>query len=57
VCTVSPMKGEYEPDEPVFGFLFPAFSDRSGDKNKINIFHVDPEKMEEGLMYKFLGKY
>lgn len=56
VCTVSPMKGEYEPDEPVFGFLFPAFSDRSGDKNKINIFHVDPEKMEEGLMYKLLGK-
>ena len=56
VCTVSPMKGEYEPDEPAFGFLFPAFSDRSGDKNKINIFHADPEEMEEGLMYKFLGK-
>lgn len=57
VCTVSPMKGEYEPDTPVFGFLFPAFSDRSGDKNKINIFHADPEEMEEGLMYKLLGKY
>ena len=57
VCTVSPMKGEYEPDTPVFGFLFPAFSDRSGDKNKINVFHADPEEMEEGLMYKLLGKY
>ncbi len=56
VCILSPLKGEYEPDEPVFGFLYPAFSDRSADKNKINIFHVDPEQLEEGIMYKLLGK-
>ncbi|MBQ8039515.1 MAG: DUF4317 family protein [Lachnospiraceae bacterium] len=52
ICTISPMRGEYEPAEPVFGFLYPAFSDRSADKEKIDIFHVNPEKIEEGLMYK-----
>ena len=56
ICTVSPMAGEYEPAEPVFGFLYPAFSDRSGDEEKIDIFHGDPECVEEGLMYKILGK-
>ena len=56
VCTVSPMAGEYEPAEPVFGFLYPAFSDRSGDEEKIDIFHRDPGCVEEGLMYKILGK-
>ena len=55
ICTVSPMTGEYEPDAPVFGFLYPAFSDRSSDENKIDIFHADPERLEEGLMYKILG--
>ena len=56
ICTVSPMAGEYEPAEPVFGFLYPAFSDRSGDEEKIDIFHADPDCVEEGLLYKILGK-
>ena len=56
ICTVSPMAGEYEPADPVFGFLYPAFSDRSGDEEKIDIFHADPECVEEGLLYKILGK-
>ncbi len=47
---------EYEPAEPVFGFLYPAFSERSGDEGKIDIFHMNPENIEEGLMYKLLGK-
>lgn len=55
VCTISPLKGEYEPDEPVFGFLYPAFSDRSADREKIDIFHVNPEQKEEGLLHKLLG--
>lgn len=57
ICTVSPMAGEYEPAEPVFGFLYPAFSDRSAEEGKIDIFHADPENLEEGLLYKLLGKY
>ena len=56
ICTVSPMAGEYEPAEPVFGFLYPAFSDRSTDAEKIDIFHANPECVEEGLLYKILGK-
>ena len=56
ICTVSPMAGEYEPAAPVFGFLYPAFSDRSADEERIDIFHADPECVEEGLMYKILGK-
>lgn len=56
ICTVSPMAGEYEPAEPVFGFIYPAFSDRSGDEEKIDIFHTNPECVEEGLLYKILGK-
>lgn len=56
VCTVSPMKEEYEPAEPAFGFLYPAFSDRSADKDKIDVFHADSEHIEEGLMYKLLGR-
>ena len=57
ICTVSPMKDKYEPAEPVFGFLYPAFSDRSADQEKIDIFHADSEKIEDGLMYKLLGKW
>lgn len=56
ICTVSPMAKEYEPAQPVFGFLYPAFSDRSADRDKIDIFHANPGKMEEGLMYKLLGR-
>lgn len=55
ICTVSPMRAEYEPDTPVFGFIYPAFSDRSADREKIDIFHVNPEEKEEGLLYKLFG--
>ena len=56
ICTVSPMAAEYEPAEPVFGFLYPAFSERSADRDKIDIFHRDPDSVEEGIMYKLLGR-
>ncbi len=56
ICTLSPMAGKYEPAEPVFGFLYPAFSDRSADEDKIDIFHADPGRPEEGLLYKILKK-
>ena len=68
ICTVSPMKAEYEliadqatkerrnrPDKPVFGFLYPAFSDRSSDDNKDDIFNADPSRLAEGMMYKMAG--
>ena len=55
ICTVSPVFEQYEPEAPIFGFLYPAFSDRSADKEKIDIFHANPEQVEEGLMYKLFG--
>lgn len=56
ICTVSPMEDEYLPAEPVFGFLYPAFSDRSADPNRIDIYHMNPEEPEESLLYKITGK-
>ena len=38
VCAVCPLKGEYEPDTPACGFLYPAFSNRSRDDRCIDIF-------------------
>lgn len=55
ICTISPMKAEYEPDAPVFGFLYPAFSGRSADREKIDVFHANPEWKEEGILYKLFG--
>lgn len=55
IGAISPLEGEYEPGEPCFGFLYPAFSDRSGDKDKIDIFHEDPTRVEDGLLYKLFG--
>lgn len=56
ICTVSPMQGEYQPAEPVWGFLYPAFSGRSADSDKIDIFHMNPEQEEEGLLFKLFAK-
>mgnify|MGYP000015411712 CR=1 FL=1 len=41
VCAICPVSGDYEPGEPEYGFLFPAFKDRSGDEHRINIYHAD----------------
>ncbi len=54
ICTVSPLTDSGEPDKPDFGFLYPAFTDRSADVDSIDIFHENPDMIEEGLMYKLL---
>ena len=41
ICALCPLVDEYEPDKPFWGFLYPAFTDRSCDRNHINIFHAD----------------
>ncbi|MCD8300228.1 MAG: DUF4317 domain-containing protein [Clostridiales bacterium] len=38
VCAVCRVDGDYNPEKPESGFLFPAFKNRSGDCHKINIF-------------------
>ncbi|HBA69721.1 MAG TPA: hypothetical protein DCZ40_10265 [Lachnospiraceae bacterium] len=41
ICAVCPVSGDYEPGKPEFGFLFPAFRDRSSDIHRIDIFQAD----------------
>ena len=54
ICAVCPLSGEYEPDKPVCGFLFPAFTDRSGDLNHIDVFQADADKPHIEIL-KLLG--
>ena len=42
ICVISPLEGEYEPGDPVWGFLYPAFSNRSADAGSIDIYNSDP---------------
>ncbi len=43
ICAICPVHGDYEPDAPEYGFLFPAFKDRSSNEQTINIYHADPQ--------------
>ncbi len=50
IGAIAPYSGDYEVGEPEFGFLFPAFSDRSPDKEKVDIYNIDPDNAETELM-------
>lgn len=54
IGAIAPLVGEYEPGKPEFGFLFPAFSDRSANPERIDIFHVNPEREQTELLYRIL---
>ncbi|MBR1931327.1 MAG: DUF4317 family protein [Lachnospiraceae bacterium] len=56
VCAVSPLAGEYEPGKPEFGFLFPAFSNRCTDTERIHIFHADSAFEQTEVMRRILGQ-
>ena len=49
------MKDTYETADPGFRFLYPAFDDRMPDTEKIDIFHADSKKEEQGLLHKILN--
>ena len=55
ICAVSPLAGEYEPGKPEFGFLYPAFSERSSSIDCINIFHENEKYLQTDVMEKILG--
>ena len=54
VCVLCPLSGEYEPGEPECGFLFPAFTDRSGDLNHVNVYQKDPARPHMELVRDIL---
>lgn len=52
---ICPLTGEYEPGMPEWGFLYPAFTDRSRDIRSIAVFEADPERPHEELNREVLG--
>lgn len=50
ICAVCPVTGDYEPGKPECGFLFPAFSERSGVINDIDIFQADESHPHRELL-------
>lgn len=50
ICAICPLMGEYEPGEPEWGFLFPAFTDRSGDLNHIAVFEAIADRLHAELL-------
>ena len=54
ICAVCPVTGDYEPGKPECGFLFPAFCDRSGDENFVDVFFDDPARPHTELL-RLLG--
>lgn len=49
VCAVCPVDEDYEMGTPECGFLFPAFHDRSGDPNRVDVYEREQEKHREFL--------
>lgn len=50
VAAVCPQEGRYEPGKPEFGFLYPAFANRSIYMDHINIFHSSPSAASSKLL-------
>lgn len=55
ICAICPLTGEYEPDKPGCGFLFPAFSDRSSDIGHAAVFYAEHDSADMELIEKVLG--
>ena len=55
IGAIAPYYGDYEVEKPEFGFLFPAFSDRSSDKEKIDIYNINPQNENKSLIKLILN--
>ena len=56
IGAICPLVGEYEPGNPVFGFLYPMFQDRSCDDAHIGIFNAISDRTNKPLEQLLLGK-
>ena len=56
ICTICPLLPDYELGKPDYGFLFPAFSYRCGDRDSIDIFNRDPDRPQTILTEALLGE-
>lgn len=50
ICAVCPLSGDYEPDSPVCGFLFPAFTDRSTDVGHAAVFGQETDEVTRRIL-------
>ena len=50
-----PLAGEYEPGDPDYGFLYPAFSDRCPDDSAVQIFDRDPSRPQREMTLRLLS--
>lgn len=55
ICVICPLTGQYEPGEPECGFLFPAFTERSGDLNHVNVFQKNVNRPHMEIVTEILG--
>ena len=55
ICAVCPLIDDYEPGLPKFGFLFPAFTDRCGDLNHVNIYSRNQNTECTDVLLRILG--
>ncbi len=56
ICAISPLLQDYETDTPVYGFLFPAFSNRCAYLDAVDIYTKDPTMAQEDLTALILGR-
>ncbi len=49
ICAIAPVYGDYEVSNPVCGFLYPSFKDRSTDESHIALFETDLNAKRIGL--------
>lgn len=53
---ICPVHGDYEPGEPEWGFLFPAFIQRSSDMHQIAIYNRDAHRPNQEMMALVMNK-
>ena len=56
ICAICPVHGDYEPEAPVWGFLYPGFMDRSSDIHTIAIYNQDKDRPHKELMHLIQNK-
>jgi len=57
ICAICPFHGDYELSVPEWGFLFPAFLDRSSDIHGIFVYNADTEHPDTEILGKPSGGY
>lgn len=56
IGSVCPLIDEYEMGEPAFGFLYPAYAERSAILNAVDIYERDPSDPQEDLKRLMVGR-